>query len=274
MQQESTPKQAKRKLKETSPEENMAKKPVGNMDVDDLMNLMKTTMNSLLEEKLQNLPTKTDFDEIKSEITLAATEIGALRTENVKLKAEIEKLKDMREEDANNIRWLEHQIKSTKLIFKGISSATSASESVLKVCTDNLKTKPKIISAHKVFEQNGKQTAIVEFENESSVLEILKATNHLAGTSISIDRDLNPRRQKNKKAMLIIRKQILAENKVHKIIVRDDKMKIKDKWFVWNAKNELISGNNKGEQVLKSIYGDSLKTTNFNNVFEEINSKN
>lgn len=270
MQQELTPNKIKRKLSETSPEEKMAKKPVGNMDVGELMNLM----NTLFEKKLQNLPTKADLDEVKSEITLAAAEMGALRTENKKLKEEIEELKNKREEDANNIRWLEHQIKNTKLVFKGISSVTSAKDSIYKLCVQNLNVKPNIISAHKMYEHNGLQTIIAEFDNESSVVEILKATKHLAGTSISIDRDLNPRRQRNKRAMLIIRKKILAESNLHKIIVRDDKLKINEKWFVWNAKNELVCGNLKGEEVLKSIYGESLKTTNFNNVFDDMDSKN
>lgn len=264
----------KRKISEISPEENMAKKPVGNMDITDLMNMMKTTMNTLLEEKLQNLPTKSDLDEVKSEITLASAEIGALRTENKKLKEEIQELKDMRREDVNNIRWLEHQIKNTKLIFKGVSSESSATDSVYKVCMENLKINPNIISAHKLFERNGTQTVIAEFENESSVSEVLKSTKNLAGTSISIDRDLNPRRQRNKRAMLILRKQILSETKMHKVIVRDDKLKIKDKWFAWNMKNELVCGNQKGEHALKTIYGDNLKTINCNNVFEEMDSKN
>lgn len=103
--------QTKRKLLETSPEEtNMNEKPVGNMEVGELMDLMKTTMNCLLEEKLSNLPTKQDIEELKTGMAMAASEISDLKAENRKLKEELEILKLKLREDENNMIWLEHNI--------------------------------------------------------------------------------------------------------------------------------------------------------------------
>lgn len=254
--------------------EGVTKKAVGDMAVGDLLSMMQTSMTTILEQKMANLATKSDIEDLTSKITAATAEMDEIRTENKNLKEEIKWLKEMRHEDSNNIKWLEYQVKNTKLIFKGLESNIPPIESVSKVCAENLKLNPNIISSRKLFTRNGTQTVIAEFENESITSEILKATKNLAGTTISIDRDLNPRRQKNKRAMLMVRKQILSENKTYKVLVRDDKLLIKDKWFVWNGNNELVCGRQSGEEALKELYGNALKTFSFKNTYEETASKN
>lgn len=267
--------QTKRRLIETSPEKgNMAKKPVGNMDVGELMQMMRTTMNTLLEEKLENLPTKKDLEDVKSEITVVAAEMGALKAENEKLKEEVEMLKNMRREDEANIKWLEHQIKSTKLVFKGVTFDKSATNSIVRVCMENLKVQPNILSARTVAVRNGFYTIIAEFESEKATTEVLKATGKLAGSSISVDKDLHPRRQRNKRAMLAVRREILAQSKKHKITIRDDKMVINNNWFTWSVNNELVCGKQQGETVLKTLYGVDLKMVNYNDIFNRLESKN
>lgn len=252
----------------------MAKKPVGNMDVSDLMELMKTTMNGLLEEKLANLPTKQDIEEVKDGVLAAKAEIAQLKAENQMLKDEISTLRVKMQEGEDSLRWLEHQISNSRLIFKGISNIKPPLNAVMQICTERLNISPTITSARTIFERNGTQTVIADFGNESNAMEVLRNTRNLAGTSISIDRDLNPRRQKNKVAMLMVRKEILNESKKFKIIVREDRMKINTKWFTWDSRSNLMCGREKAESVLKSLYGEDIRTTCFNNIFEKINSKN
>lgn len=252
----------------------MAKKSVGNMEVEELMSVMKSTMNNLLEEKIANLPSKTDIEEIKSGIALNSKEINELRQENIKLKEEIATLKHVQEEDKSTIRWLEHQIKNNKLVFKGVMVEANPMNSVMKICVEKLKVQPQIKSARILAKSNYYHTIIAEFDSEETVLQILRSTKNLAGTKLSVDRDLNPRRQRNKTAMLMIRRRILLETTKHAIVVRDDKLKIKDKIFSWNNNNELVRGKENAEVILKNLYGDDLKTTNFNNIFQEIKSKN
>lgn len=68
----------------------MAKDSVGNMEVSELLDQMKSTKNSLLEENLQNLPTMQNIDEVKVGIAQACVEIAELKSENAKLKDEID----------------------------------------------------------------------------------------------------------------------------------------------------------------------------------------
>lgn len=270
----STP-QTKRKLAETSPEfETMAKKPVGNMDVEELMYIMKTTMNTLLEEKLESLPTKKDIEDIKSGIASTNAELADLRAENSILKQEIEELRNSREEDANTIRWLEYQIKNTKLLFKGITFEKTAIDSVLKICTEKLHITPKILTAHTVAQYKGKQTIIAEFDSDMTVAQVLGATRNLIGTDVSVYRDLNPSRRRNKMKMLALKKQILQASKKHKVIVRDDKLKIMDKWFSWNSQNVLVSGNKPAEAILIDLYADEINTTIIEQMLNQARSKN
>lgn len=267
--------QTKRKLIETSPEVEMAaKKPVGSMDVGELMNVLKSTMNNLLEEKLENLPTKKDIDEVKEGIASTRAELMELREENKKLKEEIEALKNTQKEYGETIKWLEHQVKNNKLLFKGIPYEKSAIESARKVCSNMLKINPQITSARTISKPNENCTVIVEFDSESTVSYVLGATKNLAGSKISICRDLNPKRQRNKITMLLIKKLILKDSKKHRIMVRDDKMKINDKWFTWNARNELVCGREKAETVLRELYGEELKTDSLHEIMENANSKN
>lgn len=270
-----TTQQTKRKLQETSPEyQNMSKKPVGNMEVSDLVELMKCTMSELLEDKLQNLPTKQDIEEVKAGISWATSEISDLKAENAKLKMELELLKNKIENNDRSIRWLENQVSNTKLVFKGIVNEKPAINPVVKLCTEKLQITPAIKSAKTIFERGNVQTVVVEFDNETVASEVLQKTRFLSGTSIYVDRDLCPRRQRNKVAMLLVRKDILQESKKHKIIVRDDKMKIKDYWFTWNNNNILTCGKRNAEIVLKELYGEELSRTNFDTIFDEIQSKN
>lgn len=52
------------------------------MEDSELLDLMKSTMNSLLEEKLENLPTKQDIDEVKIGIAQASIENAELKSTN------------------------------------------------------------------------------------------------------------------------------------------------------------------------------------------------
>ncbi|XP_059224641.1 uncharacterized protein LOC131997617 [Stomoxys calcitrans] len=250
----STSQQTKRKIGETSPENNnMAKKPVGSMEVSELMEIMKFTMNNILEEKIKNLPTKQDMEDVKAGISFATSEIANLKTENIQLKQEVELLKNKLEESDRNVAWLEHQIQNTKLVFKNISKDKPALNIVKQICNDMLNINPPIASARTLYERNGLQTVIAEFPNENAVVEVLKNTKALAGSAISIERDLNPRRQRNKIAMLLIRKSILEESRKHKIVVRDDKLNINNKWFYWNSERKLMCGREEGESEFEII---------------------
>ncbi|XP_059217473.1 uncharacterized protein LOC131994683 [Stomoxys calcitrans] len=150
----------------------MSKKPVGNMEVSDLVELMKCTMSELLEDKLQNLPTKQDIEEVKAGISWATSEISDLKAENAKLKMELELLKNKIENNDRSIRWLENQVSNTKLVFKGIVNEKPAINPVVKLCTEKLQITPAIKSAKTIFERGNVQTVVVEFDNETVASEL------------------------------------------------------------------------------------------------------
>lgn len=103
-----------------------------------------------------------------------------------------------------------------------------------------------------------------------------KIQKKLAGTKISVERDILPLKQEKKKVFLQIKKKVLNISKKHKVMVRDDKLKIKDKWFAWNGENKLMCGKEDGRDALKSLYGDEVENLDldYENILKNMYSKN
>ena len=80
---------------------------------------------------------------------------------------------------------------------------------------------------------------VAEFRNEEMIAEVFKNTRKLAGTSISIESDLNSEKKEQKQALLMLRKELLNDSNKHKITVRNNRMRIGDKWFYWSKDLEL-----------------------------------
>lgn len=119
-------------------------------------------------------------------------------------------------------------------------------------------------------------TVIVEMETAISIQDVLKNTRKLAGTDVYIERDIIPKKQQMKKVSLLLKKKILAISKKHKIQIREDRMKIKDRWFNWNNDRKLVSGNAEGETELVKLYGEEIKAINleFEKLLNELPAKN
>lgn len=164
------------------------------------------------------------------------------------------------------ISTLEDQIKRKNIILKGIPSSSNTKDAVEKVLREQLKLPApmRIKSTRKLFDRNGKMGVIAELDDEYDVMEVFKSTRNLAGTRISIERDLNRRRQEFKKKLLVLRRNILGINNAHKIQVRDDKLKINGKIFQWNKEKVLVSGNTNGMDALISIFGNSIRNLDVN----------
>lgn len=265
----------KRRCTELSPQDH--REVQGNtMEVTDIIKIIKDTINTNLDEKLKLLATKNDLEEIKAEVSSINTELHALRNENRDLKSELIKAKQENENNKKDIIWLENHINTNKLFFKGLKAENTPKKEVIKILREKLEINTQIKSVRKVFEKNGKMSVIVEFDSNSSIAEVFKNTKKLSGTDISIERDMLPTKQLKKRVSLLLKKKIWAVNKQYKISVREDKIKINEKWFKWNNANKLVSENEDGETALLKLYGEAIKSISldFDNLLLEINSKN
>lgn len=246
------------------------------MDPNDLIKIIKETINSNLDEKLKTLPTKSDIEDLKVEIVGIGADVSALKRENQELKDELNKVQQENNQFKKDINWLQNQIKPNKLFIKGITSSKNPMEEAKNLFRDKLNISTTIKYVKKVFDRNGKMAIIIELENEQAIQEVFRNTKKLAGSNITIERDMIPTKQLHKRIFLILKKKILSLSKQHKIVVREDKMKIKDQWFKWNSKNKLVSGNDDGEQEFEKLYGDVKKNIclNYDQFFEELYPKN
>lgn len=240
------------------------KRKVADLSVDDLIAIITGVTKPLLSE-------------VSAQVQRLTTEVTKLRTENGEMKNEIRVMKEESDMRSKEITRLEDQIKRKNVVIKGLPSSNVPNEAVKNLCTSTLNIDPqalRIRSVKKIFDKNNKMGVIAELDSEEEVYEILRKTNKLAGTRISIEKDLNSVKQEQKKVMLQLKKDIFQSEKSQRLNVRDERLRIGDKWFYWNQNKELSCGRAAGVPQMEQIYGKSLETIDFNyyNLLRKVNS--
>lgn len=231
---------------------------VGNMSVADLMRTWSSSMSVIFDDKMKNLPTKFDFEEISNHMRELFTQIEALKTENQTLKNEILKIKTEHVNEKRRYEQLEEKLRRKYVIFKGVKEQKSKTlnEIVKTICSTNLKMSHPVavVSTRKLSAFKGNVTILAEMESEHIVDEVLKRSKLLKGTTIYVDRDLSKGKQQQRKAMISLKKEILSKDKTLKVSVINEKLKVDKQWFMWNEKKELVCGNQNAKLVLNNLY--------------------
>lgn len=236
---------------------------VSELVVDDLKTIIKEVTNALLSE-------------LRTEVTTLTTEVAELREENKQMCKQMEAIKLESEVRFKEIVRMEDQIKRKNIIIKGLPSSSLPKESVQNLCLTTLNIIPQNInirSVKKMFDRNNKMGVIAELNSEEEVYEILRNTKKLSGSQISIEKDLNSVKQEQKKVMLQLKKDIFQEEKSQRLTVRDERLRIGDKWFYWNQNKELTCGSLNGITTMEQIYGKSLTNIDFkySNLLAKVN---
>lgn len=265
---------AKRNREDTSPNSADNGSAVGTLSVKDLMSLM----SSLMDEKLINIPTKKDIEDIKTNVGELSTKFDGLKLENEYLKKEVTELKFEREKDHQQINYLQEHIKRNNIIFKGIDAKTTLEDAVKDCCKENLKLTQDInlLSTRKMYEKDGKIGVVAEFSSGEMVKEVFQNTKNLAGSKIIVERDLTHEKQQDKRVMLEIKKKLKKINQNTRVMVRSARIKIGENWFWWNKQKKFVSGTNNVNMLLKTLYGEGINSVNFNyyEILNNLSSKN
>lgn len=242
------------------------KRKVGDLTVDDLKFVINEVTKSLLTE-------------VSAEVQLLANEVRSLRTENQEMKKEICVIKEESNSRLKEMERLEDQIKRKNIIIKGLPSSNSPNMAVTTLCTSTLHIDPqdiKIRSTRKIFDRNNKMGVIAELDTEEEVYKVLRTTNKLAGTQISIEKDLNSNKQEQKKVMLQLKREIGKTETTQKLTVRDERLRIGNKWFHWDHNQKLACGRENGVAEMEQIYGKRLDNIdfNYNSLLSKMNNMN
>lgn len=216
--------------------------------------------------------------ELVESINVLIVTINKLVEDNEDLKTEVIKLQKEKEEDRSQMMFLEDQIRKRNLVFRGIDSHASIKTAVLKTCTEKLKVERQIVikSTKKIFDRDGKMAVIAEFDSDDMIGDILRATRELHGTTISIEKDLSKYRQEQKKAMMQLKREILSKSQQHRITVRNDQLRINDKWISWGKQKKLVYGNQEGVAAIKGLYESGVLdgiNFDFKELLDKSNSK-
>lgn len=272
---------SKRLLAETSPEERVMDENVGSLTMGVLMEHMQGLLNKTLqpiEAKLQTLPTKQDLEELANEVSSLKLEVNSLKNENCILREQIELLRVEKEVDRKELNKIGDQIRRKNLIIKGVEADSAPLEAVEQIFKEMLKiaTPIEVCSARRIGMFDDKATLLVELSTEAMVFQVLKTTKLLAGSDISINRDLSLIQQQQQKVMVQLKKDLTKANKKLRILARDGKLKVEKKWLSWNRDFKLVCDKEPAEAFLKEIYGEAIEkiSLDYEEILEKAFSKN
>ncbi|XP_037954069.1 uncharacterized protein LOC119684171 [Teleopsis dalmanni] len=258
-----TPTKVTAKRMRSSPGEQQT---INTMNIQD----MKAMFAELLDDKMKNLATKTDIEDIKDKLVENANQIQSLKEENAKLREEMQQIKESKEVDSRRISHLENQSKRKNIVIRGLACDANQRtfDRVTQLCNEvlNIPSPLPIASVRKLSEYDGKVNVVVELDTANSVEKLLSKSKNLKGSQITLERDLDAGKLLHKKLMLILKQKILTVSKVHRVSVRNEKLRIGDYWLRWNNKNELVCNDQKGEMVLKILYKELATKIDINYV--------
>lgn len=266
--------QPKRKCNEMLPEDISERTDlVGKIAVKDLMKMMET----VIEAKLINVSTKSDIDEIKHQIIDVDNKFESLKQENIALRDEIEQLKVERKKDQQQINRLVEQGKRKNVIFRGIEKKDTPRESVEAVCKNVLKLQNITVNAARIIytASTSKISVVAELETVEMANSIFKNLKELAGSTIKVEKDLTEEKQQDRKVMFQLKTDILEISKTHKVLVKNDSIKVGTSWLYWDRNRQLMCGQQNAAEVLTKLYGDNINkvSLNYETLFEKINQK-
>lgn len=226
--------------------------PVGNLPMKTLLSAFESLLKSSLEE-------------LSSELRKATEEVQLLKKENVELKNLVNELRQNQKEVEKRVELLDGIARQNKLIIRGIRANIDPKEEVKKLCKETLLIQNDINIRYvkKLYEADGKMNIVVDFQDATIVSEILMATRNLAGTYISINRDLTKEAQQRRGAMVQLRKAIIEQDKSKMVKVRGDQLIIQNLRFTWKSE-VLMCGNQNGINELKKLYNRDLEAINVN----------
>lgn len=251
---------------------------VAGMNAIDLKSIIQGSVAETMDEKLKTLPTKEDFEQISLKVDGVSEKLNALSTENQMLKDQIKMLEEAKSITERRLIFLEDAIKKNNIIIRGMDCQQSAYKAVQKLLKDKLKIKSDIdiVSTKKIYANEKMMTVKAELKNEKMVSDVMKHTKNLSGSSIFIELDLNSERLQTKKIMLKLKNEILEINKNKRILVRNDRIRVGDKWLHWNKEKMLVCDKEGAEKVLKEMYGEEAAKIDisYKSLLTKINSKN
>lgn len=260
-----SPNIAKRRRSKDSPEEGKIKRIQGDLSVvveNKNMALTLESISNLLDAKLrlfsQGMPSKEDFRVLEEKM-------DRVIAENLALKKEIEELKKREIRTSYTVENLVNKSKAKNLVFRGMEESDNNDKVkiIKQMCEEVLQLSN--VSINKAFNlrSNGKKDVIlVEFNEESTALEVLKNANKLKGTGIFIHRDLCERTRRRRRCLLKIREKIKQMDDKALVGIRNSHFIFKGKSFSWDFEEGLKCNGRDGLGCLTELMTLSVDQIN------------
>lgn len=90
-----------------------------------------------MDDKLKNMPTKQDVEDIKANMEEVKINMRELKAEKEILKSEVKCLQEQREKNHKEISHLQDHIKRNNVVFKGLTAKSSMEDTIKDCCRQN-----------------------------------------------------------------------------------------------------------------------------------------
>lgn len=215
---------------------------------------------SLFDKKLSVLASKEDFQVLNAEM-------DAIKTENVRLKEEINVLKLESEVREDRITTLEINARKGNLILRGLKNSNDLQSNPTLVVTDFFK---EFLGLHlenadiHVYAPGRKSNSpqallVVTFGRDQDKWKVLNAAKKLKGTGFFIHPDFPPMVRKRRQKLLLVKKELLRVNSSLKVTVQSDKLFVNDCKFMWRDGTGLHSTDKNCDKVLSVLAKKELE---------------
>ena len=186
-------------------------------------------LSTLLDNKLQNLATKADVEEVR-------IDIRALKSENDSLKHHLSDLQTKVVFLEKQLEHIQMQACEKNLMVKVEAKDEQQTAQVVEICTklSNDLNSQCIDEIKEIKSWNSKfKNFIVKLHSKENVSKILRNTKKIKNTNISIQKDY-PHSIRRRRAHLLHVRKIIKRNQPNlKAVVKDDKLVVESMEFTW-----------------------------------------
>jgi hypothetical protein len=209
---------------------------------------LKDLLSSLLDEKLVNIATKQDIEDVTSEVR-------NLKLENERLQEEMSQLKQQQNFLFNKINDLESRSKRNNLIFKGLqwNGQVDFKNLVADFCIQVLGCNEKIW-VNRAHLLGNSRVVIAHFPSDSDMEEVMANTGRLRGTGYVVHRDYTVEVRKKRAVLTQVKNEIIRVCGRRRLPLVFDHLFVEGFKFTWE-KDCLKAGNSDGAAKLLELFG-------------------
>jgi hypothetical protein len=236
------------------------------------MGIDEEVMRKLLQESESRLSSNIDVklvklkEDFQQAVSSLKTVVDEVLSENKELKIQISQLSNTNNVLLKRVIGLEDRGRRNNLIFKGLKYSVNTQFNAVNVvknfCNQYLGSRPDvwINRAHPLGPARDGGPLIAHFPDDSDVTYILNNAKKLKGTGFFVHKDFSAETRKARAKLFVMKKEVIRIRPNEKVMIRHDRLIIRNVSFEIDEEGMLKSGDQDGEKKLLATLGKDAET--------------